>query len=73
MGVLERISSERSLMFGKQRRMTARSAAEILPPDVGREEKPMGWSELDEIPWELFCQAPGFGMCCWVGTCWWGG
>ncbi len=72
MGVLERISSERSLMFGKHRRMTAKSAAEILPPDVEREEIPVGRSELVEIPWELFCQAPGFGMCCWGGTCWWG-
>jgi len=38
MGVLDRISSDKSLMLGRHFLMTARSAAEILEPVLGCEE-----------------------------------
>ncbi len=69
MGVLERMSSERSLMLGRHLRMIARSAAEILPPTVGCEDGPVGgcrWEGCSCVPLD---HAPGLGICCWVGMC----
>jgi hypothetical protein len=69
MGVVDRISSDKSLILGRHFRITARSAAEILVPvpDVGSCWKPDPLVQLDH--------EPGFGTdcgiccgCCWVGS-----
>ncbi len=58
MGVVDRISSDRSLMLGRHFLMTAKSAAEILVPEPGCAVLLECWTGAVVQP----PQEPGFGM-----------
>ncbi len=76
MGVLDRISSDRSLIFGRHLLITARSVADMLPPV---EEEGGGgtgcWGGAAGVLLTVD-HAPGLGTCraacCWAtwGGCW---